>query len=175
MPGVLALEHVTLMLLIVAQEPSLAETIHVQAVQARLEPVQVGVCIVLERHGVKCYLPFQSREHGRPGMPGALALEHVTVMLLIVAQEPSLAETVHVQAVQARLEAVQVGVRIVSRRHDVTSYLLFQLREHGQLGMHGELVQEHVTVQQLDLEQETPVEVTHHARGSQVILEVAQV
>ena len=118
---------------------------------------------------------FQLREYGRPGMPGALALEHVTVMLLIVAQEPSLAETVHVQAVQARLEAVQVGVRIVSRRHDVTSYLLFQLREHGQLGMHGELVQAHVTVQQLDLEQETPVEVTHHARGSQVILEVAQV
>ena len=118
---------------------------------------------------------FQLREHGRSGMPGAFALEHVTVMLLIVAQEPSLAETVHVQAVQARLEAVQVGVCIDLRRHEATCFLPFQLREHGQLGMHGELVQEHVTVQQLDLEQETSVEVTHHARGSQVILEVAQV
>ena len=108
MPGVLALEHVTVMLLIVAQEPSLAETVHVQAVQARLEPVQVGVCIVLERHGVKCYLPFQSREHGRPGMPGALAQVHVTVMQLGVVRDPSLVETTHVRVVQASLEAVQV-------------------------------------------------------------------
>ena len=51
------------------------------------------------------------KEHGQPGMPGALAQVHVTVMQLGVVQEPSMVETTHVRVVQASLEAVQVGRR----------------------------------------------------------------
>ena len=51
----------------------------------------------------------------------------------------------------------------------------FQLKEHGQPGMPGALAQEHVTVMLLGLEQEAPVEATHHAQEAQVKLAVAQV
>ena len=43
-------------------------------------------------------------------MPGAPAQEHVIVMLLGLAREPSLEELIHVWAVQMKLEPVQVRV-----------------------------------------------------------------
>ena len=59
--------------------------------------------------------------------------------------------------------------------HEVTCYLPFQLRGHGQLGMPGVLAQEHVIVMLLGLEQEAPVEATHPAQEVLVELAAAQV
>ena len=63
----------------------------------------------------------------------------------------------------------------VPSRLEDTSYLPFQLREDGQLGMLGELALEHVMLMLLGPEQEAQVEGTHHAQESQVKQAVAQV
>ena len=64
--------------------------------------------------------------------------------------------------------------KYVQHRH-VKSYSSFQSKGHGQLGMPGALVREHITVMLHGLEQEAPVEATHHAQEAQVKLAVAQV
>ena len=63
---------------------------------------------VSSRHEVTSYSSFQLRGHGQLGMPGALAQEHVIVMLLGLEQEASVEETHHAQEVQVKLAAVQV-------------------------------------------------------------------
>ena len=49
------------------------------------------------------------------------------------------------------------------------------MRGHGQLGMPGALVQEHVILMLLGLEQEAPTGATLHAQEAQVKLGLAQV
>ena len=108
-------------------------------------------------------------------MPGAPAQEHVIVMLLGLEQEASVEEPIRVWAVQMKLEPVQVGECIILKIYENSCYLHFQLREHGQRGMPGALVQEPVILMQLGLVQEAPVEATHHAQEAQLKRAVAQV
>ena len=82
MHGVFAQALVTVMQLGVVQETLLEGPIHVWAAQMKLEPVQVRMCIILERHKMKCSTSFQLRGLGQLGMPGVLAQGHVILMQL---------------------------------------------------------------------------------------------
>ena len=82
MHGAFAQAHVTVMQLGVVQEIFPEGPIHVWAVQMKLEPVQVRMCVIFERHKMKCTTSFQLREPGQLGMHGELALGRVIVMQL---------------------------------------------------------------------------------------------
>ena len=79
MHGAFAQAHVTVMQLGVVQEIFPEGPIHVWAVQMKLEPVQVRMCVILERHKMKCSTSFQLRGLGQLGMLGELAPGHVIV------------------------------------------------------------------------------------------------
>ena len=55
-----------------------------------------------------CFLPFQLREHGPLGMPGAHAQEHVILMLHGLEQETPVEETHLAQEAQLKLAVAQV-------------------------------------------------------------------
>ena len=79
-------------------------------------------------------LPFQLRGHGQLGMPGALALEHVIVMLLGLEQESPVEATHHAQEVQVKLAAAQVWHCKNMFNIDMSNLIhLFSRRDMGNL------------------------------------------
>ena len=72
------------------------------------------------------------RGHGQIGMHGALALEHVIVMLLGLEQEPPVVATHHAQEVQVKLAAAQVWhCKNMFSVHKSNLIYLFSRRDMG--------------------------------------------
>ena len=121
---------------------------------------------------------FQLREYGEAGVHMEHAQELVTALQLIAEQETIQGELCHVRAVpQKFLSAVKVRNMIFSKTLVISRCIIvmniFQLREHGEIGILGEPVLVHVIVQHLKIGQEPSQVAQYHVQAMQLKLLLA--